>query len=61
MENFGILQTYRGVGALIVNALKKEIKELGETEEKEPVLSHLLQRKKELEEILEKIIEDLEK
>jgi len=28
MENFGVLQTYRGVGALIVNALKKEIKEL---------------------------------
>jgi len=24
MENFGILQTYRGLGALIVNALKKE-------------------------------------
>ena len=60
MEDYEKLKLYRSVSPLIVKAIKKEIQELGDTKEEEPVKGILLQRKAELEVILEKIEQDLE-
>jgi len=61
MEEFEMLQKYRSVSHLILKALKKEIKELGETTESEPVKSILLQRKRELEATLVILQDDAER